>query len=107
MWLRNLVFGCKDSGSQAFPFKNHKSPQLILSGKSRTLLSLWGLPGDSDGKESTCNEKDPGSVPELGRSPGEGNDYPLKYSYLENSMDRGAWWTIVRGVAKSRTQLSG
>ena len=77
MWLRNLVFGCKDSGSQAFPFKNHKSPQLILSGKSRTLLSLWGLPGDSDGKESTCNEKDPGSVPELGRSPGEGNDYPL------------------------------
>ena len=106
MCLRNLVLGCKDSGSQAFPFKNHKSPQLILSGKSRTLLSLWGLPGDSDGKESTCNEKDPGSIPELGRSPGEGNDYPLKYSYLENSMDRETWWAIVYRVEKNQTRLS-
>ena len=46
---------------------------------------------------------DTGSVPGLGRSPGGGNDNPLQYSCLENSMDRGAWWAIVHGVAKSRT----
>ena len=45
-------------------------------------------------------------IPGLGRSPGGGNGNPLKYSYLENSMDRGAWWAIVHGVAKSQTQLS-
>ena len=55
----------------------------------------------SDGKESACNEGDLSSVPGLGRSPGEGNVYPLQYSCLENSMDRGAWWAIVHGVAKS------
>ena len=46
-------------------------------------------------------------VEEFGRSHGEGNGYPLQYYFLENSMDRGAWWaTVVRGVAKSQTQLS-
>ena len=44
--------------------------------------------------------------PGLGRSFGEGNGYPLQYSCLENYMDRGAWWAIVHGVAKSRTRLS-
>ena len=44
---------------------------------------------DSDGKESAYNAGDPGSVPELGRSPGEGHSYRLQYSSLENSMDRG------------------
>ena len=43
---------------------------------------------------------------ESGRSPGEGNSYPLLYSFLENSMDRGAWRATVHGVAKSQTQLS-
>ena len=47
-----------------------------------------------------------GSVPGLGRSPGEGNGNPLQYSCWENPMDRGAWWAPVHGVAKSRTQLS-
>ena len=46
-----------------------------------------GFPGGSAGKESTCNVGDLGSVPELGRSPGEGNGYPLQYADLENSMD--------------------
>ena len=45
----------------------------------------------SDGKESACNVGDLGLIPGLGRSPGEGNGYPLQYSGLENSMDRGAW----------------
>ena len=57
--------------------------------------------GDSAGKESACNEGDLGSIPGLGRSPGEGKSYPLQYSVLENSMDY-----IVHGVAKSWTQMS-
>ena len=65
-----------------------------------------GFPGGSDGKESACSVRDPGSVPGLGRTPGEGNGYPLQYSCLENPMDRGVWWAIVYGVAKSQTQLS-
>ena len=66
-----------------------------------------GFSGGSDGKEFVCNAGDPGSIPELGRSPGEENGYPgLQYSSLENSMDRGAWWTTVHVVTKSRTQLS-
>ena len=50
--------------------------------------------------ESACNAGDPGSIPGSGRSPGEGDDYPLQYSHLENYMDRGAWWAIVHEVAK-------
>ena len=50
--------------------------------------------------------RDMGSVPGLGRCPGVGNGYPLQYSCLENSMDRGAWWVTVQGVTKSWTCLS-
>ena len=57
-------------------------------------------------KESDCNAGDLGSIPEWGRSPGGGNGNPLQYSFLENSMDRGAWQAIVCGVAKSWTGLS-
>ena len=60
----------------------------------------------SDGKASAYNAGDPGSIPGSRRSPGEGNAYPLQSSCLENSMDGGAWWATVHGVAKSRTQLS-
>ena len=52
------------------------------------------FPHSSVGKESTCNAGDPGSVPGLGRSPGEGNGNPLQYSCLENPMDRGAWQAL-------------
>ena len=62
-----------------------------------------GFPGDSDGKESACNAGDQGSVPGLEKSPGEGSGYPLQYSCLKNSMDRGAWWATVRGVAELDT----
>ena len=65
-----------------------------------------GFPGGSDGKASACSVGDLGSIPGLGRSPGEGNGNPLQYSCLENSMDGGAWWATVHGVAKSRTWLS-
>ena len=50
-----------------------------------------GFPGSSYGKESASNAGDLGSIPGWGRSPGEGNGDPLQYSFLENSMDRGAW----------------
>ena len=67
---------------------------------------LPGFLGGSDGKESACNAGDLGSIPGLGRSPGEGKGYPLQYSGLENPMERGAWRATVHGVAKSRTRLS-
>ena len=56
--------------------------------------------GGSDRKESVCNAEDLSSTPGLGNSPGEGNGNPLQYSWLENSMDRGAWWATVHGVSK-------
>jgi len=62
---------------------------------------MWGFPGDSDSKESARNAGDPGLISGLGKSPREGNGYPLQYSCLENSMDREDWWTTVNGVAKS------
>ena len=60
-----------------------------------------GFPGSSAGKESACNAGDPGSIPQLGRSPGKGNSYPLQYSGLESTMD-----SIVHGVTKSWIRLS-
>ena len=66
-------------------------------------IHLFDLLGHSDTKESACSAGDPGLIPGLGRSPEEGNDYPLQYSFLKNSTDRGAWWATVHGVAKSRT----
>ena len=62
-----------------------------------------GFPGGSAGKEPTCNAGDLGSIPGLGRSPGEGNSYPLQHSGLENSVDRGAQLATVHGVTKSWT----
>ena len=67
---------------------------------------LEGFPGGSDVKESACNVGDLDSTPRLGRSPVEGNGYPLQYSCLENYMERGTWQAIVHGVAKSLTPLS-
>ena len=58
------------------------------------------------GKESACNVGELGSIPGLGRCPGEENGYPLQYSSLENSMDRGAWWASVYSVTQSQTRLN-
>ena len=77
---------------------------------SETMVKLYkkkkGFPGSSDSKESARDAGNVGSIPELGRSPGEGNGNQLQYSYLENSMDRGAWQAIVHGVTISQTRLS-
>ena len=64
--------------------------------------SAFLLENASDGKASAYNVGDPGSIPESGRSPGEGNGNPLQYSHPENPMDRGAWWTTVHGITKSQ-----
>ena len=68
--------------------------------------AFQGFPGGSVVKNLPASAGDVGSVPGLGRSPGEGNDNPLQYSRLENSMDRGAWQVTVHGVAKNQTWLS-
>ena len=73
-------------------------------------ISAWlGFPVGSDGKESGCNAGDLGSVRGSGRSPKEGNGYPLQYSCLENSMDRGAWWgTVLTALGYiPRSEISG
>ena len=67
---------------------------------------LFYHPVGLDSKESTCNAGNLDLIPGQEDSPGEGNDYPLQYSYLENSMDRGAQKAIVHGVTKSQVQLS-
>ena len=59
-----------------------------------------GFPPSSVGKESACNAGDPGLIPGLGTSYGEGNVNPPQYSCLENPMDRGAWQATVHGFAR-------
>ena len=65
-------------------------------------LDTEDFPGGSDGKASAYNVGDPGSIPGLRRSPGEGNGNPLQYSCLENPMDGEAWQAAVQWVAKTR-----
>ena len=62
--------------------------------------TVLGFPCSSVGKESACNAGNLGLTPGSGRSLGEGNGNPLQYSCLENPMDRGAWQSAVRGVAR-------
>ena len=73
----------------------------LLKNLPQFVVIHTGFPGGSAGKESTFNVGDLGSIPGLGRSPGEGNSFPLRYSGLENPMD-----CIVPGIAKSQTRLS-
>ena len=65
-----------------------------------TFHTMHAFSYSSVGKESACNAGDPGSIPGLGRSPGEGNGNPLQYSCPENPMDRGAWQVAVLGVER-------
>ena len=66
-------------------------------------LKTMGFPGGSEDEASACSAGDPGLIPGLGKSPGEGNGNPLQYSCLENPMDRGPWRAAVHGVAESDT----
>ena len=98
------------SNQQELKSISHQFTYLLLSWYKRdhVRISLLVFPSSiwSDGKELACNAGDPGLIPGSGRSPGEENDYPLQYSCLEKSMERGAGWATVHGVAKSQTQLS-
>ena len=66
-------------------------------------MGVLGLPSGSGDKESACNAGVPGLTPGSGRCPAEGNANALHYSCLENSIERGAWWVTVHGIAKSQT----
>ena len=83
--------------------RNRHVSHLMVLGLGPTSLVLRS---GSDGKKSTCNAGDPGSIPGSGRAPGEGNSYIISYSCLENPINRGAQWATVHGVAKSQTQLN-
>ena len=89
-----------------FPYVHIQKLYFYIYICSHFVIFMPHFPGGSDGKVSACNAGDPGSIPGLGRSPGEGNGNPLQYSCLENSMNGGAWWATVHGVAKSQTRLS-
>ena len=80
-----------------------RQKKAVKQDKTIIIQPVWGFPGSSAGKESVCNAGDPGSIPGLGRSPGEGKGYPLQYSCLENPMDRGTWLAKVHRVAESDT----
>ena len=86
-------------------FSSSSVPHFLYKSLRKRVV-VWTLVSPISHKVSACNEGDPGLIPGLGRSPGEGNGNPLQYSCLENSMDWGAWWATVHGVAKSRTRLS-
>ena len=97
----------------AYHLQNFPSVEMenLCEGQRWSLASrlsgvIMGFPGDTDTKESACNARNLGSIPGLGRSPGEGNGNPLQYSCLENPMDRGAWRATVHEVTKSWTWLS-
>ena len=70
------------------------------------IVQSMGLPQWLNSKEYASNAGDAGSIPGLGRSPGGGTGNPLQYSCLGNSIERGAWWAVVHGTAKSQTRLS-
>ena len=86
-------------------FKRKKETGEMSINNPFCLMDYWASLA-TDGKESACNAGDPGLIPGTGRFPGGGHGNPLQYSYLENSMERGAWQATVHGVTRSRTQLS-
>ena len=75
-------------------------PNKFIIGASQVALAVKNL------LDNAGDTRDVGLIPDVGRSPGEGNSIPLQFSRLENSMDRGTWWATVHGVAESQTQLS-
>ena len=82
-----------------FVFSPSSSSVKFMSSNT-ALFSITDMPGGSNGKESACNAGDPGSITGSGRSPGDGDGSPLQNFYLENPMDRGAWWAIVYGLSQ-------
>ena len=107
-----IRLGFSDSSVGKESTCNAEDPSLVpelgksVGGDRLPTPVFLGFPCGSACKESACHVGDLGLIPGLGRSPGEGKGYPLQYSGLENSMDRGVWRAAVHGIAKSQTQLS-
>ena len=99
------------TGSQVMPRLMVCGPHVEYLQCRSALLQFVGasasldFPGASDSKDSACNARDLGSIPGLGRSPGERNGNPLQYSCLENPMGREACWVMVHSVTNSQTRL--
>ena len=93
----------------SFCFKPSIQKSLLYSVHTHSIFPIFkiglhpGFPAGSDGKESACNPGDRGSIPGLGKSPEGGNGYPVRYSCLENSTDRGAWGHIESDMTKQLT----
>ena len=85
------------------PDKPQSRKFMVIYPVLRRSRSPLDFPGGSDGKGSAHNVGDLGSIPELGRSPGEGKDYSLQYSCLENYMNKGTWQATIHGITKSQT----
>ena len=110
MWITKLLF------IALFISENNRNPfSSILYSYNKYILSIpiyWlldssrGFPDGSVVKKLPADEGDVGSIPGLGRSPGEGNGNPLQDSCLGNPMDRGAWWAIVQGIHGPRYNWS-
>ena len=107
-WPSTAVLSAQGSGGRVSSGPDSSTCHLwTLLEITRPLSGAEVFSGGLVGKESACNVRHPGSTPGSGRSPGEGNGNPLRYSCLENSTDRGAWWATVHGVTKSWARLSG
>ena len=105
----NYIYPSSTSGKKLIlilKWINKKTSHLISNSLNQIRGASVDFAGGSDGKESAYSAGDTGSVPGLGRSPGEGNGNPLQCSCQGNPTDRGAWWVTICGVAKSRTWLS-
>ena len=87
----------RETWVQSLGWELERHPQLSLATRGEDWASLVAQMV----KAPACNAGDPGSIPGMGRTPGDGNGNPLQYSCLENPMDGEAWQAIVYGVAKS------
>ena len=97
--ILQLTQGCIYLFKLVFLFSSEKYPEVEL-------VIYMGFPCSSVSKESACNAGDPGSIPGLGRSHGQGNGHPLLYSCLKNPRDTGVWWATVYGVARVGCHLA-
>ena len=97
-WLSFLVKICLFRGKTVKSFVCDRMEICLFQVSSICVFIFITFFSGSDGKESACNAGDLGSISGSGRSPEEGNGYPLQYSCLENPMDKGPWWATVHGV---------